>query len=131
MLTQMSSMVSKNTLRLQSSEVSVRRSKADRVCADIIGFLTFSNYLDEDAVEKRLERLARLEKENKKMKVKLLKASKEAAKSTFISNRLGNHCHIFLGNAALEDSDDNSIESEDLPEVDQPVRFSSSVRSSH
>ncbi|KAN0103805.1 hypothetical protein V8E52_011613 [Russula decolorans] len=69
--------------------------------------------IDDDANEKRLARLARLKKENKKMKVKLLKASKEAAKNK----------------ACLEDSDDsdNSLESEDAPEVDQPVRFSSSM----
>ncbi|KAN0105378.1 hypothetical protein V8E52_011087 [Russula decolorans] len=71
--------------------------------------------IDDDANEKRLARLAKLEKENKKMKVKLLKASKEAAKNK----------------ACLEDSDDsdNSLESEDAPEVDQPVRFSSSIKS--
>ncbi|KAN0116252.1 hypothetical protein V8E52_006077 [Russula decolorans] len=71
--------------------------------------------IDDDANEKRLARLARLEKENKKMKVKLLKASKEAAKNK----------------ACLEDSDDsdNSLESEDAPEVDQPVRFSSLIKS--
>ncbi|KAN0103761.1 hypothetical protein V8E52_011657 [Russula decolorans] len=69
--------------------------------------------IDDDANEKRLARLAKLEKENKKMKVKLLKASKEAAKNK----------------ACLKDSDDldNSLESEDAPEVDQPVRFSSSM----
>ncbi|KAN0114045.1 hypothetical protein V8E52_007021 [Russula decolorans] len=71
--------------------------------------------IDDDANEKQLARLAKLEKENKKMKVELLKASKEAAKNK----------------ACLEDSDDsdNSLESEDAPEVDQPVRFSSSIKS--
>lgn len=47
--------------------------------------LILLNHLDEDAANKKLARLAKLEKENKKMKVKLLKASKEAAKSKFIS----------------------------------------------
>jgi hypothetical protein len=72
--------VNENVSRPQSKEVLVR-SKA----GDIMRMLTLSNYLDNDAAEKKLERLARLEKENKKMKVKLLKASKEAAKSRFIS----------------------------------------------
>lgn len=52
---------------------------------DMIGMLILLNHLDEDAANKKLARLAKLEKENKKMKVKLLKASKEAAKSKFIS----------------------------------------------
>jgi hypothetical protein len=91
--------------------------------------LTLLNYLDEETVDKRLERLTRLEKENKKMKIKLLRASKEAAKSEFISNYLDNYCHdVFLGKSSLEDSDDNSVESE---EVDEPGRFSSSVRFPH
>lgn len=80
-LTLTSLMVSENALRLQSREVSVRCSKV----AKIVRMLTLLDDLDDDATEKRLARLARLEKENKKMKVKLLKASKEAAKSKFTS----------------------------------------------
>jgi hypothetical protein len=85
-------MVSENASHPQSREVSVRCSKV----ANIIGMLTLLNNLDDDANEKRLARLARLEKENKKMKVKLLKASKEAAKSKSISLTLRALTVIYL-----------------------------------
>jgi hypothetical protein len=83
--------------------------------------------LDDDSHAKQLEKFAKLEKENKKMKIELLKATKDSGKSAFRLISPALDFKVFPEKASLGDSNDG-FESEDPLEV-APFEVSSSVSS--